>query len=134
VALVDDLNNEPSQRRKRPWAAVPKRGALASSVIASTVLGLDPVDRDALFGDFETLVPGPCSPCRSPCQASPYAKALQARQRLLRRLGGGAQREAQSAAAAVSPLAAGGLDLAFAGGLDESRLPPWRDDVAEQLC
>ncbi|MCT4363282.1 MAG: cytochrome P450 [Synechococcaceae cyanobacterium MAG-AL1] len=129
VALVDDLNNE-LLSEEAPLALVPKLRRFAFSVIASTVLGLDPVDRDALFGDFETWCQGLFSlPFALP--GSPYAKALQARQRLLRRLGA-VLKKAQSAAAAGEPLAAGGLDL-LAGGLDEAGLPLGDDDVAEQL-
>jgi hypothetical protein len=91
------------------------------------VLGLDPVDRDALFVDFETWCQGLFSlPFALP--GSPYARARQARQRLLRRLGA-VLKKAQSAMASGAPLAAGGLDL-LAGGLDEAGLPLGDDDVA----
>jgi cytochrome P450 len=62
---------------------------------------------------------------------SPYARARQARQRLLRRLGT-VLKTAQAAMGSGVPLAAGGLDL-LAGGLDEVGLPLSDDDVAEQL-
>jgi cytochrome P450 len=102
----------------------------AFSVIASTVLGLDPVDRDALFVDFETWCQGLFSlPFALP--GSPFARARQTRKRLLLRLGSVLQK-AQAAAASGAPLAAGGLDL-LAGGLDEAGLPLGDDDVAEQL-
>jgi cytochrome P450 len=129
VALVDGLTQDlPGE--EPPVALVPKLRRFAFSVIASTVLGLDPVDREALFVDFETWCQGLFSlPFALP--GSPYAKALQARQRLLRRLGAVLQK-AQGAAAAGVPLAAGGLDL-LAGGLDEAGLPLGDDDVAEQL-
>jgi cytochrome P450 len=99
-------------------------------VIASTVLGLDAVDRDALFVDFETWCRGLFS-LPFPLPGSPYALARQARQRLLRRLGAVLQR-AQASTAAGQSLAAGGLDL-LAGGLDEAGLPLADDDVVEQL-
>lgn len=129
VALVDELSGE-LLGGAPPLALVPKLRRFAFSVIASTVLGLDPADREALFVDFETWCQGLFSlPFALP--GSPYARALQARQRLLRRLGAVLEK-AQSAAAAGAPLAAGGLDL-LAGGLDEAGLPLGDDDVAEQL-
>ncbi len=129
VALVDELSGE-LLGGASPVALVPKLRRFAFSVIASTVLGLDPADREALFVDFETWCQGLFSlPFALP--GSPYARALQARQRLLRRLGAVLEK-AQSAAAAGAPLAAGGLDL-LAGGLDEAGLPLGDDDVAEQL-
>ncbi|MCX5931535.1 MAG: cytochrome P450 [Cyanobacteria bacterium] len=129
VALVDELSGE-LLGGASPVALVPKLRRFAFSVIASAVLGLDPIDRDALFVDFETWCQGLFSlPFALP--GSPYARALQARERLLRRLGAVLEK-AQSAAAAGAPLAAGGLDL-LAGGLDEAGLPLGDDDVAEQL-
>lgn len=129
VALVDELSGE-LRGGASPVALVPKLRRFAFSVIASTVLGLDPADREALFVDFETWCQGLFSlPFALP--GSPYARALQARQRLLRRLGTVLEK-AQSAAAAGAPLSAGGLDL-LAGGLDEAGLPLSDDDVAEQL-
>jgi cytochrome P450 len=109
---------------------VPKLRRFAFSVIAGTVLGLDPVDREVLFVDFETWCQGLFSlPFALP--GSPYARALQARQRLLRCLGAVLEK-AQNDAAAGAPLAAGGLDL-LAGGLDEAGLPLSDVDVTEQL-
>ena len=52
VALVDGLAEE-LLGDQLPVALVPKLRRFAFSVIASTVLGLDPVDREALFMDFE---------------------------------------------------------------------------------
>jgi len=52
---------------------------------------------------------------------SPYARARQARQHLLSRLGA-ALKTAQAAMASGAPIAGGGLDL-LAGGLDEAGLP-----------
>ena len=129
VVLVDGLSQE-LLGLEAPVALVPKLRRFAFSVIASTVLGLDPVDRDALFVDFETWCQGLFSlPFALP--GSPFARARQARQRLLLRLGS-VLNKAQAAAVAGVPLAAGGLDL-LAGGLDEAGLPLGDDDVAEQL-
>jgi len=129
VALVNALSQE-LIASEAPVPLVPKLRRFAFSVIASTVLGLDPVDRDALFVDFETWCQGLFSfPLALP--GSPYARARQARQRLLRRLGT-VLKTAQAAMGSGGPLAAGGLDL-LAGGLDEVGLPLSDDDVAEQL-
>jgi hypothetical protein len=57
VALVNELSQE-LIASDAPVALVPKLRRFAFSVIASTVLGLDPVDRDALFVDFETWCQG----------------------------------------------------------------------------
>jgi cytochrome P450 len=136
VALVNELSQE-LIASDAPVGLVPKLRRFAFSVIASTVLGLDPVDREALFVDFETWCQGLFSlPFAVP--GSPYARARQARQRLLRRLGA-VLKKAQAAMASGAPLAAGGLDLLaggldlLAGGLDEAGLPLGDDDVAEQL-
>ena len=129
VALVNELSHD-LLGCAAPVALVPRLRRFAFSVIASTVLGLDPVDRDALFVDFETWCQGLFSlPFALP--GSPYARARQARGRLLLRLGS-VLNKAQAAVAAGKPLAAGGLDL-LAGGLDEAGLPLADDDVAEQL-
>jgi cytochrome P450 len=129
VALVNELSQE-LVASDAPVALVPKLRRFAFSVIASTVLGLDPVDREALFVDFETWCQGLFSvPFALP--GSPFARARQARQRLLRRLGA-VLKKAQAAMASGAPVAAGGLDL-LAGGLDEAGLPLSDDDVAEQL-
>ena len=129
VALVDGLTEE-LLGDEPTLALVPKLRRFAFSVIASTVLGLDPVDREALFVDFETWCQGLFTlPFALP--GSPFARALQARKRLLLRLGS-VLKQAQAAAASGAPLASGGLDL-LAGGLDEAGLPLADDDVAEQL-
>ncbi|MEX0588629.1 MAG: cytochrome P450 [Cyanobium sp.] len=129
VALVDELKEELLAAPK-PVALVPKLRRFAFSVIASTVLGLDSADREVLFVDFETWCQGLFSlPFALP--GSPYARALQARKRLLKRLGEVLE-QAQDAAAAGAALSAGGLDL-LAGGLDEAGLALSDDDVAEQL-
>ncbi len=129
VALVEELRLA-MLGSERPVALVPMLRRFAFSVIASTVLGLDPVDREALFLDFEIWCQGLFS-FRLALPGSRFARARRARGRLLRRLGAVLAR-AQAAAAAGQPLAAGGLDL-LAGGLDEAGLPLGDDDVAEQL-
>jgi cytochrome P450 len=93
VALVEALHHE-LLGASAPAALVPKQRRSAFSVIASTVLGLD---GDALFEDFDIWCQGLFSfPLALP--GSPFARARQARQRLLRRLGSVLHR-AQAAAA-----------------------------------
>ncbi|MCP9861219.1 MULTISPECIES: cytochrome P450 [unclassified Cyanobium] len=129
VALVGALNQE-LLGAEAPVALVPRLRRFAFRVIATTVLGLDGVDRESLFLDFETWCQGLFSlPFALP--GSPFARARQARKRLLLRLGA-VLKKGQAAAASGAPLAAGGLDL-LAGGLDEAGLPLADDDVAEQL-
>lgn len=129
VALVNELSQE-LIASQAAVALVPKLRRFAFSVIATTVLGLDAVDREALFVDFETWCQGLFSlPLALP--GSPFARARKARQRLLGRLGA-VLKTAQAALGSGAPIAAGGLDL-LAGGLDEAGLPLADDDVAEQL-
>ena len=87
----------------------------AFSVIATTVLGLEGNDRDKLFSDFEIWTKALFSiPIALP--GSPFAKALKARKRLLKRL-----QEILS-----NPInSKGGLDL-LAGSLDEAE-HPWTE-------
>jgi cytochrome P450 len=93
----------------------------AFAVIASTVLGLDPDRRDALFADFEIWTKALFSiPLAIP--GTPFAKALAARQRLLKRIKD-VLKEGRNQ---------GGLDL-LSGGLDEAGIPLEDDDLAEQL-
>ena len=93
----------------------------AFGVIASTVLGLDASNRDALFDDFEIWTRALFSiPLAIP--GTPFAKAMAARQRLLQRIKAELQRGSK----------AGGLDL-LSGGLDEAGIPLDDDDLAEQL-
>ncbi|MEB3168810.1 MAG: cytochrome P450 [Synechococcaceae cyanobacterium] len=128
VALVDELA---ADLRTAPGAVplVERMRRFAFSVIASVVLGLEGEDRDALFADFEIWTKALFSlPWALP--GSPFARALQARERLLRRLSQvlqGARRRAE----AGLPLS-GGLDL-LSGGLDEAGLPLDDDDLVEQL-
>jgi cytochrome P450 len=129
VALVNELSQE-LIASQAAVALVPKLRRFAFSVIATTVLGLEAVDREALFVDFETWCQGLFSlPLALP--GSPFARARKARQRLLGRLGA-VLKTAQAALGSGAPVAAGGLDL-LAGGLDEAGLPLADDDVAEQL-
>lgn len=123
--LVGDLRAAPADR---PLAPLMRR--FAFRVIATTVLGLGPADRDALFVDFETWTQGLFSfPLAWP--GTPLARARRARGRLLRRLGT-VLRQAQEAAARGARPTAGGLDL-LAGGLDEMGVPLSDADVTEQL-
>ena len=120
-ALIDELADE----LIRSDSAVPlaeRMRRFAFAVIASTVLGLDATDRDALFDDFEIWTRALFSiPVALP--GSPFAKAMAARQRLLLRL--------KTVLQTSSPTR-GGLDL-LSGGLDEAGLPLDDDDLAEQL-
>ncbi len=129
TALVDELCAD--------LAAAPAPVALAGhirrfafAVIASTVLGLNAEEREALFVDFEIWTKGLFAlPLPFPWNALPRARAT--RQRLLKRLAD-VLRQAQARAASGESLGAGGLDL-LAGGLDEAGLPLADDDVVEQL-
>jgi hypothetical protein len=123
--LAGDLRLDPVDR---PIAPLMRR--FAFQVIATTVLGLGPDDRDALFLDFETWTRGLFSPPLA-WPGSPLARARQARRRLLQRLEV-VLRQAQQSAGRGEPLAAGGLDL-LAGGLDELGVPLSDADVVEQL-
>jgi cytochrome P450 len=128
VALVDELAAELAQAT----TAIPlveRLRRFAFSVIATVVLGLEGDDREALFQDFEIWTRALFSiPLALP--GTPFARALQARGRLLARLGE-VLRRSRERAAAGEPLA-GGLDL-LSGGLDETGLPLDDDDLGEQL-
>ena len=121
VAMVDGLADELLQSETAvPLAERMRRFAFA--VIATTVLGLDEDDRDALFTDFEIWTKALFSvPLAAP--GSPFARALAARSRLLKRL----QTVLQEADGGR-----GGLDL-LNGGLDEAGLPLTDEDLVEQL-
>ena len=121
VAMVDGLADELLQSGTAvPLAERMRRFAFA--VIATTVLGLDEDDRDALFTDFEIWTKALFSvPLAAP--GSPFARALAARSRLLKRL----QTVLQEADGGR-----GGLDL-LSGGLDEAGLPLTDEDLVEQL-
>ncbi|MFN5220379.1 MAG: cytochrome P450, partial [Cyanobacteriota bacterium] len=101
----------------------------AFTVIATVVLGLEGGDRDALFADFEIWTRALFAiPVALP--GSPFARALQARERLLARLAKVLAQTRERVAAGEPP--AGGLDL-LAGAVDEAGLPLGDDDLVEQL-
>jgi hypothetical protein len=128
VALVDELSTELAAA-STPVSLVDRLRRFAFSVIATVVLGLEGDDREALFHDFEIWTRALFSvPLALP--GTPFARALQARGRLLARLGE-VLRRSRERAAAGEPLA-GGLDL-LSGGLDEAGLPLDDADVVEQL-
>jgi cytochrome P450 len=128
VALVNDRAAE-LVATPAAQPLVDRLRRFAFTVIAEVVLGLAGADRDALFADFEIWTRALFSlPLAIP--GSPFARALQARQRLLARLGQVLERARHQAAAGL-PLA-GGLDL-LSGGLDEAGLPLTDDDLVEQL-
>lgn len=128
VALVDELAAELRCSRE-PLALVERMRRFAFTVIANVVLGLEGEDRDALFADFEIWTRALFS-LPWPLPGSPFARALQARQRLLQRLRRVLEAARRRAEAGL-PLS-GGLDL-LSGGLDEAGLPLDDDDLAEQL-
>ena len=120
--LVDALAAELAAA-SGPIALVERMRRFAFRVIAEVVLGLEGRDIDALFADFEIWTRALFSvPIAIP--GSPFARALQARGRLLERLRGVLER------AQHGPT--GGLDL-LTGGLDEAGLPLTDDDLVEQL-
>ena len=121
IALVNELAAE-LNASPLPIPLADRMRRFAFSVIASVVLGLDDHDRDALFGDFEIWTKALFSvPVAIP--GSPFARALKARSRLLKRLKGVLQ---------SADCSRGGLDL-LAGGLDEAGIPLSDDDLVEQL-
>lgn len=121
IAMVNNLADEMAAT-KSPIALADRMRRFAFSVIATTVLGLDGSDRDALFVDFEIWTKALFSvPVAIP--GSPFAKALQARSRLLSKL---------QQVLADADGRRGGLDL-LAGGLDEAGLPLSDEDLVEQL-
>jgi len=128
VILVEELRQELAAA-STPVPLVERLRRFAFGVIATVVLGLEGDDREALFRDFEIWTRALFSvPLAFP--GSPFAQALQARGRLLERLGV-VLRRSRERAAAGEPLA-GGLDL-LSGGLDEAGLPLDDDDLVEQL-
>jgi cytochrome P450 len=128
VELVEELRQELAAATT-PVPLVERLRRFAFSVIATVVLGLEGDDREALFHDFEIWTRALFSvPLALP--GTPFAQALQARGRLLERLGA-VLRRSRERAAAGDPLA-GGLDL-LSGGLDEAGLPLDDADVVEQL-
>jgi cytochrome P450 len=128
VALVNDLAADLAAA-PAPLPLVERLRRFAFTVIAEVVLGLEGADRDALFADFEIWTQALFSiPLAIP--GSAFARALQARERLLARLGQVLERARRQAAEGL-PLA-GGLDL-LTGGLDEAGLPLTDADLVEQL-
>ncbi len=128
VALVNELAADLAAA-PAPLPLVDRLRRFAFTVIAEVVLGLEGADRDALFADFEIWTQALFSiPLAIP--GSPFARALQARERLLARLGNVLERARRQAEEGL-PLA-GGLDL-LTGGLDEAGLPLTDDDLVEQL-
>jgi cytochrome P450 len=128
VALVNELATD-LQVTATPLALAERMRRFAFRVIASVVLGLEGDDREALFADFEIWTRALFSvPWALP--GSPFARALEARQRLLLRLKQVLARSRRDAEAGL-PLS-GGLDL-LSGGLDEAGLPLDDDDLVEQL-
>ena len=122
VALVDGLALE-LQQTPAPLRLVDRMRRFAFSVIATVVLGLEGSDVEALFADFEIWTRALFSvPIAIP--GSPFARALQARARLLERLKQVLQRAPEQRS--------GGLDL-LSGAVDEAGLPLSDDDLVEQL-
>jgi len=121
ISMVEDLACE-LQQAKTPLPLVERMRHFAFSVIASIVLGLEDDDCEELFSDFEIWTKALFSvPIKIP--GSPFAKALKARKRLLKRL-----KQILS-----QPFnGKGGLDL-LSGSLDEGGIPLTDDDLAEQL-
>lgn len=120
VALVDGLVAE-LQAARTPVPLADRLRRFAFAVIAGVVLGLDGEDREALFVDFEIWTQALFS-LPLPLPGSPFARALQARARLLARL---------KTVLSRRPLP-GGLDL-LSGGLDEAGVPLDDDDLVDQL-
>ena len=121
-ALVNDLAEE-LQQADDPIPLAARMRRFAFTVIATTVLGLEATNRDALFADFEIWTRALFSiPLALP--GTPFAKALAARKRLLDRL--------KIVLQSNSSHQQGGLDL-LSGGLDEAGLPLDDDDLVEQL-
>ncbi len=128
VALVEELAAE-LQAATTPVPLVERMRRFAYTVIATVVLGLESDDREALFSEFEIWSQALFAiPIALP--GTPFARALQARSRMLARLGDVLDR-ARLRVEAGLPLAAG-LDLLI-GGVDEAGLPLADDDLVEQL-
>jgi cytochrome P450 len=120
--LVDQLASD-LRFSSEPVALVDRMRRFAFAVIASVVLGLEGHDIESLFADFEIWTRALFSvPIALP--GTPFAKALQARARLLERLRGVLEH--------ARDRPTGGLDL-LSGGLDEAGLPLTDDDLVEQL-
>lgn len=119
--LIEELIVE-LQEAKGPEPLASRMRRFAFAVIATTVLGLDASDRDALFEDFEIWTQALFSiPLNIP--GTPFARAMAARVRLLSRL---------KTMLKESDAYQGGLYL-LTGGLDEVDIPLDDDDMVEQL-
>ena len=119
--LIEELIHE-LQESETPQPLAARMRRFAFAVIATTMLGLEAIDRDALFADFEIWTQALFSiPLAIP--GTPFARALAARERLLTRLKTVLQHSDSSQ---------GGLDL-LSGGLDEVDMPLDDDDLVEQL-
>lgn len=122
TTLVEELASE-LRAASEPVALVERMRRFAFAVIAEVVLGLERGDSEALFADFEIWTRALFSvPIALP--GSPFARALQARSRLLERLRGVLERAQERPT--------GGLDL-LSGGVDEVGLPLTDADLVEQL-
>lgn len=127
VEMVNDLVEELTTTQE-PVALAQRMRSFAFAVIAKTVLGLDDHSRDVLFQDFEIWTQALFSiPIAIP--GTPFAKALAARERLLRRL---RQHLKSIATSDVGQRPSCGVSR-LRGGLDENRQPLDDDDLAEQL-
>ena len=120
--MVDDLA-ELLKDNDHPVPLADQMRRFAFNVIASTVLGLEGDDRDALFNDFEIWTRALFS-VPIPIPGSPFAKALAARSRLLNRL---------KLVLAQANGDCGSLDL-LAGGLDETGLPLTDEDLVTTVA
>ena len=101
VELVNELAAE-LQAATAPIPLVDRMRRFAFTVIATVVLGLEGDDREALFVDFEIWTRALFA-IPVPLPGSPFARALQARARLLQRLRGVLDR-ARAQAVAGMPL------------------------------
>jgi cytochrome P450 len=120
TGLIDELANDLIQSPGCVSLSAMMR-RFAFGVIATTVLGLDRESREVLFADFEIWTKALFSlPLAIP--GTPFARAMAARQRLLKRIKQVLQEGSNR----------GGLDL-ISGGLDEAGIPLDDDDLAEQL-
>ena len=127
VALVNDLA-ESLPGANKPTALAQCMREFAFSVIATTVLGVAPENRDALFKDFEIWTRALFSiPLAIP--GTPFSQALSAKQRLLTRLKHLLNTADNNAGSTAHRCGISRLT----GGLDENGEPLSVDDLAEQL-
>ena len=127
VALVNDLA-ESLPGANKPTALAQCMREFAFSVIATTVLGVAPENRDALFKDFEIWTRALFSiPLAIP--GTPFSQALSAKQRLLTRLKQLLNTADNNAGSTARRCGISRLT----GGLDENGEPLSVDDLAEQL-